>query len=118
MYRQGDVLLRPIEWVKGEWNSRSIVRKPSYGPGSKISGIILAEGEATGHHHRVKGPNARRARRGGKSGMMDVLLVGKKGTTLVHEEHDTITLPHGAYEIVRQREYEPAEKRRERRVFD
>lgn len=98
MYRQGDVLLKPVEWIKGEYPSAHKV-----GPfrNRKRTDIILASGEATGHHHRVKESTARVVRRKGAL----VLLVSKRGATVTHEEHDPIELPAGAYEIIRQKEY-------------
>lgn len=111
MYRQGDVLIEPVPWVRGEYNNWMKVEK-------NRKGIILAEGEATGHHHRVKGNGVRTIRSGARTGHGRILLVPKGGATVTHEEHDSIALPPGAYEIKRQREYEPQAQRRERRVYD
>lgn len=109
MYRQGDILFKPVEWRLNDWN-RNIISRNRYG--KKKSDIIVAAGEATGHHHRVSGTNVRRQRRNNQ----DVLLVSKDGTTVTHEEHAGLLLPPGAYEIVRQREYAPNPVREKRRV--
>lgn len=62
---------------------------------------VLAEGEATGHAHRVTG---------------DFLLYDLDGTlylrtkgsaTLVHEEHAQIALPRGTFKVTLQREWSP-----------
>jgi len=117
MYRQGDVLLVPVElserltWEMYTYRQRG-------------EGIILAAGEATGHYHRIRTPGAREylgptavgtpASLRGKR----FLVVGKKGAELTHEEHDTIQIPQGTYEIVQQREFAPEEASLIRRVYD
>ena len=53
--RQGDVLLIPVDKVPTE--SQYVYR-------IKGAGIILAAGEATGHHHRVRERGAREYRKG------------------------------------------------------
>lgn len=95
-YRQGDVLFKKVKGV------------PEGGKVRK-SGHIL-EGEATGHIHRVAEAQLAEA---------DVLDCGAglfmrvtgDGVSIVHEEHKTIVLPQGNYEVVRQREYSPEEIR-------
>ncbi len=64
---------------------------------------VLAEGETTGHAHRVT--NALKGQ---------VFTVGTKMflevegmATIVHEEHGPITVPNGLYEVRIQREYHP-----------
>jgi hypothetical protein len=99
--RQGDVLIRRLD------------SSPTLGkPISRVrgKGIILAEGEATGHHHRIADPGAEMYEAHDpalETRFLRVLAEG--GVELLHEEHDTITLPPGDYEIGRQREYQPAE---------
>lgn len=66
---------------------------------------VLAEGEATGHSHRLTGG-----------------IVLEKGeerffrldepADLVHQEHEAISLPCGEFRVLRQREYTPQEVRR------
>lgn len=116
MYRQGDVLLVPVskEDAPAKKSLRYVPRKPG-------EGIILAAGEATGHHHRVRERGAREYvdKKGAR-----FLSTGKAGGTLTHEEHDSIALPaHGLFKIVQQREYEPVivdntVRQSERRVYD
>lgn len=101
-YRQGDILFKSVWWRKGDWNSTGVITRNRFG--KKKSDIIVAAGEATGHHHRVSDSHVRRLRRNDGA---DVLLVSKHGTTVTHEEHASLLLPPGAYEIVRQREYAP-----------
>lgn len=97
MYRQGDVLLVPISRDELP-KKRTLIRK------KKGQGVILAAGEATGHHHRVREVGTREYR----SGKGRYLTTGKAGGTITHEEHDPIALPpHSVFKIVQQREYEP-----------
>ena len=90
MYRHGDVIIKSCKKAKGK----------------KLNHLILAEGETTGHKHKVVG---------------DAILYEHEGTLFLkaldevkvrHEEHEEITLPRGDYEINIQREYEPEGWRR------
>lgn len=75
--------------------------------------LILAEGEATGHHHSIvlddlktdevelyEAPNG------------TMYLRTKKDVKVGHQEHDAITLPAGIHQIERQVEYDPEGDRR------
>ena len=72
----------------------------------------LARGEVTGHRHRFLGDSgvtlfrddalARDIPPGLYIGHVEV---PKSGADLVHDEHDTISLPAGKYRIRRQREF-------------
>jgi len=87
VYRQGDVLLVP---VPGSEVPATAVPAPR----DRAGRMVLARGEATGHAHVI----------------VDVDRLFVKIVTrarVVHEEHGTITIPAGAYRIVRQREYVP-----------
>lgn len=92
-YRQGDVLLRRVEALPAA-SQRS-------GP---INGrIVLAYGEVTGHAHAISEKQA------------DLFIDGSRRflevcykADLKHEEHATIALPKGVYEVIQQREYTPA----------
>ncbi len=73
------------------------------GTGSRI---VLAYGEATGHAHTLTHPEQRAA----------VLLESTRGhrylnvfrsSALVHDEHATLTITPGLYEINLQRQYRP-----------
>lgn len=87
----------------------------------------LAEGEVSGHYHRVYGPDicffVDTERMEKERGMMDGsatsyagdLLVGGGGASVKHVdrtealtgEHGTVALAPGSYKIVHQREYSP-----------
>jgi hypothetical protein len=97
IYRQGDVLFKEV---------RAIPRAQQ--PRKRATGHIL-EGEATGHIHRVADLDAAEVLEVGEGLFLNVTAEG--GVSIVHEEHDTLTLPSGNYEVVRQREYSPEEIR-------
>jgi hypothetical protein len=60
----------------------------------------------TGHAHAIKAESATLFR---DPKLMTVFLdVGADGAVaLEHDEHDTIHLPPGKYQVIRQREYSP-----------
>lgn len=108
MLRQGDVLLVPISaddvQLMGYENKNKRHRK--------LRGLILAEGEATGHHHRVlqRGRTTARIRTAtvrSTSQTARVLTVPEGGAELVHDEHDTIKLEAGMFLVQGQREFVP-----------
>lgn len=104
--RQGDVLLVPVSEIPSGLKSR------------KDKKTILAYGEVSGHHHRFEGDKVTSFYKEGDSMTMsggtalrgsrtdvEFISVPKGGADLVHEEHDTISVPAGDYRIVRQREF-------------
>ncbi len=90
MYRQGDVLVRKIEKLPKR--------------AKKLETDIIVMGEATGHAHRIQNGDIFR------SGPT-MFLHANKGAALVHEEHATIELDPGFYEVIRQREFDPITQR-------
>ena len=77
---------------------------------------VLAEGEVTGHAHRIADPASGRVFSVGPELYLEVL---GESATIVHEEHGPITLPRGGYTVRIQREYSPEEIRaicRERNI--
>lgn len=91
MYRQGDILLIPT----GE--KLPVDAEPA------PDGVV-AEGEATGHAHRLDQGAKRFVR---SNGTQFVEVAGTRAL-LTHEEHGTIELPGPAvYVVQRQREYVP-----------
>ncbi len=93
-YRHGDVMIEKVDSLPSKKR--------------KMQHTILAHGEITGHAHRIK-------ERGGASlyetplGLY--LHVAADEATVVHEEHDPISLTTGYYRVWRQREYSPEEIR-------
>src|SRR5688500_14129073 len=105
MIQQGDVLMKPIsEFPQGE---RVL--------DGQMTSRILAYGEATGHAHRLAdtADNAVEVFR-----ILNVIYMNvKRPTMLLHEEHKTIEIPPGKYEIGIVRETDHMEGIT-RRVFD
>lgn len=114
MYRQGDVLIVPVEEVP---DGLKQVEKEK-------GRVVLAHGEVTGHAHAVEGdaqllaePPADAADELITPAQAEelermFLFVGDGGAQVVHEEHGTIALSPGRHEVRRQREYAPEEIRR------
>lgn len=109
LIRQGDVLLLPVTSIP---ESAKYVRR-SRDKNGRSNGIILAAGEATGHHHRIRERGARMYTVSGRR----FLRTTASTVTLTHEEHDPLTIPPNTmYEVVGQREYVPQAPAR--RVYD
>jgi hypothetical protein len=99
-YRQGDVLIARIDRMPEE-----------VGPVPRDEGrVVLAYGEVTGHVHAVQGEAALFAA-ADVAELEERFLRVEGEADLVHEEHDTITLPAGIYSVRRQREYAAAQSR-------
>lgn len=99
MYRQGDVLLIPVE---GDVSGGVPIE-----PDGDV--YILARGEATGHHHAVTAVGTQLFTHP-LMGM--VLAVLRSPVVLTHQEHTNVEIPVGNYQVVRQREYSPQAIRR------
>ena|SRR5271167_3870130 len=91
-YRQGDVLFVRCS------------AKPAGKATVRPTGHIL-EGEATGHIHRLSEPSIATAEVYEIDGKL--FVSSEEGISVVHEDHHTLELPAGHYEVVRQREYQP-----------
>ena len=66
--------------------------------------VVLAHGEVTGHAHAIRDRRATMFRDPAQTAMF-LRVSGDGPVALEHEEHDTIHIPPGDYEVVRQREY-------------
>lgn len=105
MVRQGDVLV-----MAGGRKTKAHVEVKD------ARGAVLAEGEATGHHHRIKLPGVTMLRAEGVSDA--VLSVPRDVVALLeHEEHGAIEIGGGTHVVRRQKEYDWASKS-SRRVED
>lgn len=94
--RQGDVLLERAP--KG-------AATPAHKPVPKDRrGVVLAEGEVTGHHHRIQTPGVCLLRAEGIHER--VMTVGSGAALLVHEEHAEIEIPAGTFVVSQQVEYD------------
>ena len=96
MFRQGDVLIVPI--AKLPAGLESVEREHG--------SLVLAYGEVTGHAHAIRDKRAALFR-DPKLAAMFMHVSGDGPVALDHQEHDTIHIPPGDYQIIRQREYTP-----------
>lgn len=94
LYRHGDLLVESVDSVPSE-------ARP-------LQHLVLAEGELTGHSHRIAERGAARLFQSGNSLYLSVIA---KTATLIHQEHGPIALSTGVYRVWRQREYSPREIR-------
>ena len=90
MYRHGDLLVATHEKIPDQ--------------ARQLKHLVLAEGELTGHSHRIAETDAAVLYQDWH-GMY--LHVTAEYATLVHQEHGPIQLPRGIYRVWRQREYTP-----------
>lgn len=90
MWRQGDVLMAAVDSIPG-----GATKRPD---------CILAEGELTGHSHRVELPAAVELLE--HQGNLYLRVCGAQAR-VIHQEHGPITLPQGQYRVWKQREYTP-----------
>jgi hypothetical protein len=88
--RQGDVLLMPLPQSEQRL-------------GQRLNHLTLAEGEVTGHRHRISDGQAELYERDGTL----YLRVLSNEATLTHEEHHAVAIPQGNWLVRIQREYEP-----------
>jgi len=95
MYRQGDVLVIPV---------KSIPKEAATQVPSEKGRVVLAHGEATGHHHSLLDRHVVMFR---DDGMARAFIKVEKDTPLEHQEHDPINIPKGTYEVRRQVEADP-----------
>lgn len=86
-YRQGDVLIEKMEAIP----ENAI-------PVKEVAGrFILAEGEATGHHHAISARGAQMLSAGD-----ELWLKLDQASVVHHEEHGAIALEPGIYRVRRQ----------------
>lgn len=97
-HRQGDVMVKridgpiPVNAKLVDWNA--------------AGRVILAYGEVTGHAHALSCDYAKMYRWENER-----LLHIKEGAVLTHEEHGSIALEPGIWQVIQQREYHPQELR-------
>lgn len=92
IYRHGDVIIYKLE------------QEPSLEQSATVKQLILAEGEVTGHSHRLTGSFDILQN---KPISGELLFEVHSEAVLSHEEHDRIVLDKGVYLKVNQVEYNP-----------
>lgn len=90
MKQQGDVCLE---------------RKPIPTGAVRKAGLILAEGEATGHAHQIRALETAIAELFEEKGTLYLRVLGGS-VELVHEEHKPLAIEPGEYEVGRILEYD------------
>jgi hypothetical protein len=98
IYRQGDVLIEQVSRIP-----QNAIRQQRE-PGNRV---VLAYGEATGHHHSIETADIDVADWWKSPDGKFQYLALQKDTDVKHQEHKSITLPPGNYRVRRQREYTP-----------
>lgn len=101
LFRQGDIYIESVRCVP-EGATRQF-------------STVLAEGELTGHRHRILDFQTACVFTAGNEIFVDVTA---DRAEIVHEEHGTIELNRGVYRVWRQREYDPHVTFRQRFVVD
>ncbi len=89
--QQGDVIIR----------SAASIPAGAVRVSRKLKGLVLAEGEATGHAHRIVEDGAALYE---KDGVLYIKV--EKPVQVQHEEHKPITLSKGIYRVGYVREYD------------
>jgi hypothetical protein len=100
--QQGDVIIRNVTEIP---DGAVRVKRT-------LKGFVLAEGEATGHAHRIVEHGAELYE---KDGILYIKV--EKPVQVKHEEHKPITLTEGIYRVGHVREYDPF-KEEARRIVD
>jgi hypothetical protein len=97
MYRQGDVLIVAVTEIPT--NVTAVKRTKR--------GVVLAEGEVTGHAHRIPSRSASLYR--DETNARYLRVMGPAPVALNHEEHKTVSIPPGNYRVTIHTEYQPGE---------
>lgn len=98
--RQGDVMIRSVASLpEGVQEKRRAAR-----------GIVLAEGEVTGHAHAITSEGVAWYTQPDNPLLQWVVV--EEAAVVTHEEHAPVTLPSGVYVVDIQVQYEPGAIRR------
>ena len=111
LYRHGDLLITRINAVPQN--------------AINISSKIIAEGEVSGHKHKLVGQATVRIITGKDVGhtiiervesgdvsinrIPELYFSASEDVKLTHEEHKTLELPRGSYKVTKEREFNPFE---------
>jgi hypothetical protein len=101
--RQGDVLVLPVIAIP----TRAKPVEP------ENNRLVLAHGEATGHHHSFAfSDQVALFREDGSGGGLFLLVNGASPAQLEHQEHSTLEVATGPNRVLRQRTYQAGMARR------
>ncbi len=90
LMRQGDLFFQKVDVIP-----------PA---AEKVRHRVLAEGEITGHSHRIAESGVATVYKLDDEFYVDV---PRHSANVIHEEHGTVALDQGRYRVWRQREYTP-----------
>ena len=94
LYRHGDLLIKQIDHIP-------LSAKP-------LSTSIIAEGEITGHNHKLYGSHQVYGTHSQNPRIIEpTYFQAKEDISLKHQEHNTLKISKGNYEVVHEREYDP-----------
>ena len=97
MARQGDVMLRRVDKMPD-----------AVKPVERDNGrVVLAYGEVTGHSHALASPRVAMFMDTGGAGGRYIRVQPGEAVALEHEEHSTILIEPGDYQVIQQTEYTP-----------
>jgi hypothetical protein len=103
MIRQGDVMVVAVAALP---KKRDAV-PPENGR------VVLAHGEATGHHHSFAfSDRVALFREDGAGGGLFLTVTGDAPVMLEHQEHTALAVPPGTYRVIRQRVWNAGMARR------
>jgi hypothetical protein len=103
MIRQGDVMVLRVD---------ALPEKKSMMP-AEGGRVVLAHGEATGHHHSFAfSDRVALFREDGAGGGLFLAVSGDAHAMLEHQEHTALSVPPGIYRVVRQRVWSAGMARR------
>ena len=94
--QQGDVIIKKVDSIPEN--------------ATRLKHLVLAEGEVTGHAHRIVSGKAELLT---SAGIM-YLIVNSKTAELEHEEHGNIVIPKGDYIVTGVREWDYDKEEAER----
>jgi hypothetical protein len=100
-------------WRQGDIYIESIATVPQ--TARALPEVVLADGEVTGHQHRIAEFGSAFVLEDRGQIYLDVVA---ERARVVHEEHGTIALDRGAYRVWRQREFDPLQQLLHRVVID
>ena len=101
-FRQGDVLAIPVTTIP-------VTATPVAAENGRL---IVARGEATGHHHSFPWHQGAVLFRDDGTGGGGMYVAVTETIVLEHQEHAALTLAPGKYRLTRQRTYEAGMARR------
>ena len=96
---------RPF-WRQGDIFFVRLDREPNLEGARPVKTGVIAQGETTGHMHRVSKSSLAEGAALMTLGRSMYLKSPEAGATIVHEEHGPVVLPKGLFAVVNQQEFD------------